>query len=365
MKKKRRTRRNYLGLFIAVFFITIILVCAVVGGVYMVMQHNADTAKTDDGKETAGEIESYEADIPAESDETADTAGESDESEATDEPDETDDDEEAGNTGRDPDKNYITVEISEEELQTGSLILANPDHEYTRPDEGKLPTIYEKKTRNYKVSSSATALDGECIDAINDMMADFVEATGRKDVIVRDGYRSYDDQMDIYSAYVNSYGIAAAEGNVAVGGCSDHNTALGFDLAVYTDDGATEKLSYDTTYNYLINNCYKYGIVRRYSTPKNSITKLYEEWHFRYVGVPHAYYMRKCDYCLEEYLDALREYPCDGEHLTFSDDEGHSWEIFSVPVTNDGKCSFEIADDAEYTVSGTNCGFAVVTVAIN
>ena len=39
------------------------------------------------------------------------------------------------------------------------------------------------------------------------------------------------------------------------------------------------------------------------SNLKKEITKIeYEYWHYRYVGVPHAYYIMKNNLCLEEYL---------------------------------------------------------------
>lgn len=346
---RRGGRRNYAALFFAVFFITLAVMLAVVAGVWAIVKHAGSSVgkdPVDTGTGPSSEI--TETDVPA-TESTPVT-----ETEAP----------KAAETEPVPVYTGATVSVSmtEEELQTGSLILCNPDHEYNRPDERRLPTIYSQKTRNYKVSSSETCLDGDCISAVNALMADFNAATGKNDVLINNAYRTYDEQMNIYSAYVNRYGIGAAEGNVALGGCSDHNTGYGFDFNVYTADGVTETLASDSAYNWILNNCYKYGIVRRYSTPKTSVTKLYEEWHFRYVGVPHAYYMRKYDYCLEEYIAELMNYPSDGSHLLFSDDAGNSWEIFAAPVNNSGSCVFDVPEGAEYTVSGTNTGYAVVTI---
>ncbi len=347
--KRRGKRRSYVKLYFTVFFITLAILMLMILGFWAIFR-SAGSSAGDDGMDTPSVSESESAVIPeSEAPVTEAPATEPEETDGPSAP--------AEYTGE---KESVT--IGEEELQTGSLVLCNPDHAYSRPDERALPTIYSRKTRNYKVSSSETCLDGSCIEAINSLMADFNAATGKNDVLINNAYRTYDEQMAIYSAYVNRYGIGAAEQNVAVGGCSDHNTGYGFDFNVYTADGVTETLASDTAYNWILNNCYKYGIVRRYSTPKNQITKLYEEWHFRYVGVPHAYYMRKYDFCLEEYIEELKKYPADGTHLLFSDDAGNSWEIFSIAVSNSGSCTFEVPKGAEYTVSGTNVGYAVVTV---
>ena len=44
----------------------------------------------------------------------------------------------------------------------------------------------------------------------------------------------------------------------------------------------------------------------------------YEAWHFRYVGVPHAWYMQENGLCLEEYLQLLREKASEAAPLRFT-----------------------------------------------
>ena len=34
----------------------------------------------------------------------------------------------------------------------------------------------------------------------------------------------------------------------------------------------------------------------------------YEPWHYRYVGVNNATYMKEQDMCLEEYIDYLKQF---------------------------------------------------------
>ncbi len=34
----------------------------------------------------------------------------------------------------------------------------------------------------------------------------------------------------------------------------------------------------------------------------------YEPWHYRYVGIENAKFMKEKDFCLEEYIQYLKEY---------------------------------------------------------
>ena len=54
--------------------------------------------------------------------------------------------------------------------------------------------------------------------------------------------------------------------------------------------------------------CYEYGFILRYPTEKNDITKInYEPWHYRYVGVENAIFIKEKGYCLEEFIDYLKD----------------------------------------------------------
>ena len=62
----------------------------------------------------------------------------------------------------------------------------------------------------------------------------------------------------------------------------------------------------DGDYAWLTENAWRYGFILRYPPEKADVTGIgYESWHFRYVGIPHAWYMQENNLCLEEYLDLL------------------------------------------------------------
>lgn len=61
-------------------------------------------------------------------------------------------------------------------------------------------------------------------------------------------------------------------------------------------------------YEWLENNSYKYGFVKRYADDKKDITGIINEpWHFRYVGIEAAKVMYEKNLCLEEYIDLINQ----------------------------------------------------------
>ena len=63
---------------------------------------------------------------------------------------------------------------------------------------------------------------------------------------------------------------------------------------------------YKKEYEWLKENCYKYGFTLRYWKDKEHITGYnYEPWHYRYVGVELATYLMEHKLTLEEYYHAL------------------------------------------------------------
>lgn len=257
------------------------------------------------------------------------------------------------------------IERGEADMHLGNLIVVNAGHEYVFPERPALISVYAGKTNDYQVASTEIYLDKTVIASLNAMFADFKAAKGLTDVNLTNGYRDYNTQMSLYSNYVGNYGVEAAEGYVAMGGYSEHHTALGFDLGVYTADGVSTTLDSAAAYSWIYDNCHKYGFVRRFDPEKTLVTGIMgESYHFRYVGKPHAYYMKKNSLVLEEYIETLKKYPADGEHLTFADDEGGRWEIYYAALTNSGVIKLPVTQGAEYEISGTNEGGFIVTIKL-
>ena len=69
----------------------------------------------------------------------------------------------------------------------------------------------------------------------------------------------------------------------------------------------TDKCSSEKVYQWLDENAYKYGFVKRYPEDKTDITGISNEpWHYRYVGTTVAKIMKEENLCLEEYLEKYK-----------------------------------------------------------
>lgn len=125
--------------------------------------------------------------------------------------------------------------------------------------------------------------------------------------IVASGYRTEDEQTDIYNEKIEFYkaqgyskkdAIKETEKWVAVHGTSEHQLGLAVDINA---DGVHS--AGNEVYNWLDINAYRYGFIKRYPEDKTNITGISNEpWHYRYVGKEAAKEIRDQGVCLEEYL---------------------------------------------------------------
>ena len=118
-----------------------------------------------------------------------------------------------------------------------------------------------------------------------------------------DGYRSYQEQADLYSYYTQVRGAYYASVVDDHPGASEHQLGLAADIGCW--NGACE-LAYCFTqypdYTWLKENSWKYGWIERYPDGKQSITSIvYSPWHYRYVGLEEAQKIYESGLTMEEY----------------------------------------------------------------
>lgn len=271
--------------------------------------------------------------------------------------------------------------ISRDDIHKGDLILINSSFPYVFPETtGKLLDLYSDRTAHGKSASgntiyayytqngpdSCAKLASEARVAFNAWADAFYKATGEIDLFVydEDGYRSEAFQSERNANNPVKYVPA---------GQTEHHTGNAVDLYIYDgkvfynlDDG-----EFASTYKWVYDNAHKFGFIHRYPAEKESTTGITnEKYHFRYVGVAHATYMAQHDYCLEEYLDLLRDsYAYDKAHLEFKGDDGTQYVVYYVAASADEVTEVPVpkADEAgkiSYTVSGDNKEGFIVTVTI-
>ena len=246
----------------------------------------------------------------------------------------------------------VLLQLSEADKYTGDLILVNSEYPYHVEENSasvQLVRVEEAKSGGYTVSWPEVQLAGRVIDPLDQMIAACEAETGSYLSGISSAYRSVEEQQELYEEYTNQYGLEYARAYVANPGYSEHHTGLAMDLSIFYEDGSEGNFSNSAEAVWYADNSYRFGFVLRYQASKTEITGISnEEWHFRYVGVPHAYYMYEHDLCLEEYVDWLRENTSELSPITqVCGDE--TFEIFFTMNT-----SVSLPEGSEYRVSGNN-----------
>ena len=101
------------------------------------------------------------------------------------------------------------------------------------------------------------------------------------------------------------------DGIVQYPGASEHQSGLAID--VINKAGIGKNFTNDAFANskegkWLAEHCWDYGFIMRYTDEKEEITGIMgEEWHVRYVGLEHSKKIQELNYCLEEYVEYLKE----------------------------------------------------------
>lgn len=107
-------------------------------------------------------------------------------------------------------------------------------------------------------------------------------------LMVNSSYRPYKDQEEIYDSF-KKVSLKYADSYAARPGHSEHQTGLAIDLTSLEHpyiNNTDESFDKSEEYEWLKENCHKYGFILRYPEGKDHITGYNtESWHFRYVGV--------------------------------------------------------------------------------
>lgn len=126
-------------------------------------------------------------------------------------------------------------------------------------------------------------------------------------LVLRCGFRSYRLQKSIYAWNLKTYGYFEVTRFHALPGTSEHQTGLAVDVCC---EATNYENNFDflktPEYEWLLENAHLYGWILRYPENKSHITGYdFEPWHFRYVGVELATYLKEQNLVLEEYYGAL------------------------------------------------------------
>lgn len=251
------------------------------------------------------------------------------------------------------------TQLPEEALRTGELILVNNWNFYHFPAQEELVCIYENKSDSYIVARTDTAIAPAAMEALNALLDAFREQGGSKSVNVVAGHRTEEFQQHLFDQSAERNGLEHAKKYVAQPGGSEHHTGYAVDFSVLNSDGSSADYDGTGEYAWINENCHNYGYIVRYETGKESLTGIWDEpWHFRYLGVPHATKVAELGLCMEEYMDYLKGYTFEGEHLTIQCADG-AYEVWYTQGTE-----VYLPDSGEYKISGNNVDGMIVTYKI-
>ena len=253
---------------------------------------------------------------------------------------------------------YKSLPVASDDVYTkGSLLIVNTSTPVVYYPADSTLVAFGSPT-SYSTTSPSMRLNSEAMSALNRMLDTYCQGTGDNTVFINSAYRTEAEQAALTSSAVKA-------------GYSDHHLALSVALRGQTASGRIS-LAKD---HWVYQNCHEYGFVLRYPTGKEAITGDTQNYDncIRYVGIPHALYMKENDLCLEEYVSLLKTYTYEGTHLQITAN-GALYEVYYVPATDLGTenavTTLPIPQDpttgepCEYTYSGNNTDGFIVTARI-
>lgn len=194
------------------------------------------------------------------------------------------------------------------------------------------------------------------------LLAQLVQSVGcEEDIVPVSGYRSRSEQEKLFHDSLRDNGRTFTEQYVAYPDCSEHQTGLAIDLGENQSeiDFIRPSLPYTGVFAQFREMAIRHGFIERYQCGKEDITGIsHEPWHFRYVGYPHAFIMQQHRFCLEEYIQFLRDFPM-GQHYTFTSEQ--NFAVFYVPAIENNTI-IELPDSGWYQISGNNVDGFIITI---
>ena len=224
------------------------------------------------------------------------------------------------------------------EMSNDHLLLVNNNYKVPSDISGELVSV-----RDYVWTLNTNSLmNRDALEMLREMFASATNA-GHSAFRVTEGYRTYEQQRLLLDSATDSSFVARP-------GHSEHHTGLAADISYHGVNIANSRQGM-----WLMENSYRYGFILRYPMHKTDITGFpFEPWHYRFVGQPHAYFMNKNDFVLEEYIGHLRRHREISVSLG-----GTNYTVFYLTNADE---SIEIPMNYSFRASLDNTGGIIVTV---
>ena len=247
----------------------------------------------------------------------------------------------------------MKIELHRKNIYTGNLILVNADYPYNEQ-------VNETDLVNVDKSACDVLLERRAVTLLSKLME---EINGWGQISAVSGWRSMQEQENIYAQSLKENGSEFTQKYVALPGHSEHQTGLAIDLALTSDniDFIRPDFPYTGICQTFRELSSQYGFIERYPQKKESITGIaHEPWHFRDIGVPHAEIMKKNDLCMEEYIPFIKQFAYGEQKYNFTVAQ-KNFSVSYLPASEAEVVCIEIAEDVPYTISGNNIDGYIIT----
>lgn len=240
-----------------------------------------------------------------------------------------------------------TITLTRDKIHEGELILVNAVHPLYR-ERTEEPVPVNARYPDIRLNRKATGM----LQALLERLA------AENEIVPVSGYRSHEEQTEIYRKSLKENGAEFTRKYVALPDRSEHQTGLAIDVGRYLEN--IDFLCPDFPYEGICEEFRRlapdYGFIQRYPAGKEKITGIaHEPWHFRYVGFPHSAVMADMGLTLEEYIAFIKRYSPE-RRLIY-----RNTEVFFFPAAAP-YTEIRLPEDALYQVSGNNTDGFIVTV---
>jgi D-alanyl-D-alanine carboxypeptidase len=268
----------------------------------------------------------------------------------------------------DTSENKISVKIQAADAYDGLLIMVNASQPL--PD-GFVPanlvniseTVQAMRIPNVSSTKNTMTVRQEIMGDLARMLSDAAQQDLGWFYIVS-AYRDKAYQEVLYNRKVSAYALGgmsqeqaetAAKTVVVYPGTSEHQTGLTLDICDNTAS-LTHRYADTEQGQWLARSAWKYGFILRYPEDKRDVTGIiFEPWHIRFVGQPHAEIMARSNWVLEEYIQTLRS----TGGIRARTENGKVWQISYYDAA---RGAVQVPRDKPWQMSGDGQGGVIVTV---
>lgn len=244
------------------------------------------------------------------------------------------------------------ITLRNQSIYTGNLILVNAKHGYHPEKHASLIPVLPQFP-NVLMQHRPSILLFQLMKEIR----------GWQSIVPVSGWRSFEEQQDIWDTSLAENGSRFTHKYVALPGHSEHQTGLAIDLGLLQEeiDFIRPAFPYEGICQLFRERAADYGFIERYPLGKEAITGIaHEPWHFRYVGVPHGAIMKQEGLTFEEYIGFLKQFP-HGQTSYHFHSGNHIIDVSYLPAASGDFTETELSDHLPYAVSGNNVDGFIIT----